>query len=129
MFEKEKKEENLINKNDEINTTPKTLLNTKALPNEDFLNNHKDSVKSGEYLSEIESNRISLKNRNSDMSINILVNNNSETTNSNDLSNSHKNLFYKNRFTQKNEDERNKSKPMVEGMGFGNAVKAINLES
>ena len=59
MFEKEKKEENLINKNDEINTTPKTLLNTKALPNEDFLNNHKDSVKSGEYLSEIESNRIS----------------------------------------------------------------------
>ena len=109
MFEKEKKEENLINKNDEINTAPKNLLYTKTLLNEDYLITHKDSAKSGEILSDIDSNRMSLKNRNSDNSINILINNNSETTNSNDLSNSHKNLFHKNRFTQKYEDERNKS--------------------
>ena len=120
MFENEKKNENLLSKVEKINQAS-IYKPTKALANEGLLNN-KDSIKSGEILSEIESNRISLKNRNSDSALN-LFGNISETTNSNNLSTSHKNLQNIKFYHNYKEEDRNKS---VGGTGM-NSSSIMNV--
>lgn len=117
MFEKDKKNENLIKNEDKINILQNNIHNTNIPINDDYFISHKDSLKIGENFSEIESNRISSKNRNSDSGVNLLNNNsiteNSNNSNSNDINYSHKNLgaFHKIKFKQnyKKEEERNKS--------------------
>ena len=108
MLEKEKIDEKLIKKEEEPKSSRKFQTNTNLILNDDLLL-HKDSIKSGENLSEIDSNRISLKNRNSDV-YNILFNN--SETNSNNSRKSLQSLrrikFHQN-LKNHSEDERNKS--------------------
>ena len=112
MFEKEKIEEKLLKKNDESNNiVPTNKRNSKYFLAEDFLNSRKNSVKSGGNSDK--DSRFSLQKRNSDSGINLFVNN-SESTNSLENSNSHKNLqiFHRikfNRLLKKEEEEKNKS--------------------
>ena len=120
MFENEKKNENLISKTEKNNPTSINRP-SKTMVNEGLLINNKDSIKSGEILSEIESNRISLKNRNSDSALN-LFGNFSETTNSNNVSRTHKNLQTI-KFYQNYKEEQNKS---VGGTGM-NSSSIMNV--
>ena len=119
MFEKEKIEENLIKKNEEDNSFPIMLKNSKTIANDDFFNSRKDSVKSN--ISDKGSNGYTINKRNSDSEINFFLN--SESGNSNENSNSHKNLQsfhkikYNHLFKKENDDDRNKS---IEGSGINN---------
>ena len=114
MLEKDNKNERLIKNEDEIISIPRIGARRKTTINEDYFINRKDSIKINENFNEIESNRISLINRNSDSG----VNSNTENSNiSNDQNNSHKNIqnFHKIKFKHnyKNEEERNKSEECV----------------
>ena len=109
MLEKEKIDEKLIKKEGDAITRNKFRTSTNLISHDDYLI-RKDSLKSGDF-SEIDSNRISLLNYNTD-GYNLFFNNNSET-NSNEINTSHKSLqnLHKIKFLQnlKNEDEKNKS--------------------
>ena len=104
MFENEKKNEALLQNIGKKNVSSK-FKSTKTLTNEFLLNNNKDSIKIGENSSEMDGKRLSLKNINSDIGLNIFGNY-SETTNSNNSSNSHKNLASIKFFLNYKEDER-----------------------
>jgi len=89
MYEKEKKDENLIKKTDDINSV-KSLKPGSKYAMEDYNISHKNSKKSFEELSEeaASSNRISVKNRNSEGGNLLFINSDTNSIESF----SHKNL-------------------------------------
>ena len=121
MFEKEKVDENLIKLKEEIKR-PKLFLKKSSTINEDIFTSNKDNMKTGEDLSDTNSNRLSLKNEGDN---NPLLN--SET---NSFENSYSNLqsFHKVKFrltsninnSDVEEDDDKKSQSGINNSTIGN---------
>ena len=88
MFEKENIEENLIKNNDGPNFIRRNVSRTKTYLNEEYLFKRKDTGKSN-----ASSDRLSIKNRKSDIEIGLFFNNNDEVRNS-DINYNHQNLHH-----------------------------------